>query len=416
MLDEQVARELNSILSDNTARSFVFGGHNYLTLSDRPVAAKTGTTNDFRDAWTIGYTPSLAAGVWVGNNDNTSMKAGAAGSVVAAPIWNAFMERLLVGTPVETFKAPRASSSDKTMLNGQIDIVHKVSVDSLTQRAIPDDCLSDYPEKYITEKTFKETHTILRYVSKYSPLGDAPNNPADDPQYSRWEQVVNAWANGQPGYITSEKPLEYESCELREDTDNDNNQNKSVSLVKPKNNATIKKSPLVITANVGSSVKLDKIELYIDNELIGTLTKTPYRLEYNITDMINGFYTVEALFYEDNGSVQQKSRDVNILLSQQSSDVYLTQPLTGSSVSADDFPYTLSGVASHPDGIKSVSVYYSNSVEKLLINKTTDLDTNQFTLDWLEAPEPADYQLTIEIETNSDEIIESDSILVTITD
>lgn len=56
MLDSQVARMINSILSDNSARAYVFGEKNYLTLDNRPVAAKTGTTNDFRDAWTIGYT------------------------------------------------------------------------------------------------------------------------------------------------------------------------------------------------------------------------------------------------------------------------------------------------------------------------------------------------------------------------
>ncbi|MCX6797628.1 MAG: penicillin-binding transpeptidase domain-containing protein, partial [Candidatus Falkowbacteria bacterium] len=56
VISSQVARQINSILSDNTARAFIFGEKNYLTLPNRPVAAKTGTTNDFKDAWTIGYT------------------------------------------------------------------------------------------------------------------------------------------------------------------------------------------------------------------------------------------------------------------------------------------------------------------------------------------------------------------------
>ncbi|NCC68442.1 MAG: hypothetical protein EOM14_09680 [Clostridia bacterium] len=80
-LDPQVARMVNSILSDNEARSYVFGEKNYLNLGDRPVGAKTGTTNDYHDAWTMGYTPSLVTGVWIGNSDNKGMKGAADGSV-----------------------------------------------------------------------------------------------------------------------------------------------------------------------------------------------------------------------------------------------------------------------------------------------------------------------------------------------
>lgn len=93
---------ISSILSDSQARQEVFG--NALDIS-RPAAVKTGTTQDFRDAWTVGYTPSLAIGVWVGNNDNTPMDS-VAGSLGAAPIWRSLMERFLQGTPVEAFSPP----------------------------------------------------------------------------------------------------------------------------------------------------------------------------------------------------------------------------------------------------------------------------------------------------------------------
>ncbi|MBI2644925.1 PBP1A family penicillin-binding protein [Candidatus Uhrbacteria bacterium] len=107
VFDPEVARNISAILSDQKAREFIFGGHNYLILSDRPAAVKTGTTNDNRDAWTIGYTPSLVTGVWVGNNNNTPMKKGADGSKVAAPIWNEFMTYALKNTPPEPLSADR---------------------------------------------------------------------------------------------------------------------------------------------------------------------------------------------------------------------------------------------------------------------------------------------------------------------
>lgn len=102
VLDAGAAYLITSILSDNGARAEVFG--NALTIS-RPAAVKTGTTESYRDALTIGYTPSLAIGVWVGNNDNSPMD-NVAGSLGAAPIWRQTMEKFLAGTPVEQFRRP----------------------------------------------------------------------------------------------------------------------------------------------------------------------------------------------------------------------------------------------------------------------------------------------------------------------
>ena len=98
---------ITSILSDTEARRPAFGATaGRLELPDRPVAAKTGTTDDRRDGWTIGYTPDLVAGVWVGNADNTPMAAGMSGVSTAAPIWNRFMLRALAGRPVRDFVRP----------------------------------------------------------------------------------------------------------------------------------------------------------------------------------------------------------------------------------------------------------------------------------------------------------------------
>lgn len=93
---------ISSILSDNAARAPIFGGS--LTVSGHTVAVKTGTTNDSRDAWTIGYNPDYAVGVWVGNNDNTAMASG--GSDMAGPIWRNTMTKLLADKPNTQFPVP----------------------------------------------------------------------------------------------------------------------------------------------------------------------------------------------------------------------------------------------------------------------------------------------------------------------
>jgi len=95
---------ITSILSDRQARCPAFGCPNALELS-RPAAAKTGTTNDYRDAWTVGYTPDLVVGVWVGNADNSEMDH-VPGSLGAAPIWHDFMEAALADRPVRNFVRP----------------------------------------------------------------------------------------------------------------------------------------------------------------------------------------------------------------------------------------------------------------------------------------------------------------------
>ncbi|MFQ5944993.1 MAG: penicillin-binding protein [Anaerolineae bacterium] len=106
VLSPQVAHLMNSIFSDNAARAPAFGTNNSLWLGpDRPAGAKTGTTDDYRDAWTIGYVPQLVAAVWVGNADNQPMDR-VPGSVGAAPIWNAFMLAALEGEPVIPFVEP----------------------------------------------------------------------------------------------------------------------------------------------------------------------------------------------------------------------------------------------------------------------------------------------------------------------
>jgi membrane carboxypeptidase/penicillin-binding protein PbpC len=86
VVDEKYAYIINNFLSDNPARWPAFGRSNVLEL-DRPAAVKTGTTNDYKDNWTVGYTPQVAIGVWIGNTDNSAMKK-VSGITGAAPVWN----------------------------------------------------------------------------------------------------------------------------------------------------------------------------------------------------------------------------------------------------------------------------------------------------------------------------------------
>ena len=106
VIEKDVAILVNDILSDNEARAPMFGYNSYLYFYNYQVAAKTGTTQDYRDTWAIGYTPSIVTGVWVGNNNNESMKKEPA-VVLAGYIFHRFMEEALPRFPDKEFEKPK---------------------------------------------------------------------------------------------------------------------------------------------------------------------------------------------------------------------------------------------------------------------------------------------------------------------
>ena len=171
VLSKDTARNINSILSDNNARIPAYGENSALYISSRPVAVKTGTTNDYKDAWIMGYTPNLIVGAWVGNNENTPMEKKVAGFIVA-PLWRKLIDQILPSFPVETFGEPPVVDQNlKPILRGVLGNIDQNSFS-------PD-----------------SVHDILYYVDKTNPLGPAPRSPEDDSQYSAWEYSVRLWAN-----------------------------------------------------------------------------------------------------------------------------------------------------------------------------------------------------------------------------
>jgi len=106
VLPSEVTKLINDILSDNETRTPMFGPRSHLYFENYQVAAKTGTTDNFRDCWTIGYTPSIVVGVWSGNNNNEPMIREQPAATVAGPIWHNFMAEALKKFPKEEFEKP----------------------------------------------------------------------------------------------------------------------------------------------------------------------------------------------------------------------------------------------------------------------------------------------------------------------
>ena len=194
VVDEKYVAMLDYIMSTNDFRAPIFGENNPLKFNNRQVAAKTGTTNEFRDGWTVGFTPSIAVGVWSGNNDNSPMKAGADGINVAAPIWRSFMDKVLNNYSVEKFPKYEEEDTGKDVLNGKIDTEEDVKVCKISEK---DDkvkyCLANDTCSDDKKRDFVDAHTILYYVNKDDPRGDAPKDPEKDPQFENWEKGIEKW-------------------------------------------------------------------------------------------------------------------------------------------------------------------------------------------------------------------------------
>jgi len=187
VLPKEIALKISNILSDNVARTPEFGSDSVLNFPNRDVAVKTGTTDNYRDAWIIGYTPSIAVGAWAGNNDNSPMVKKIAGFIVA-PLWRAFMDTALTQVPNEQFEEPLIE--DETQLKPVLQGIWQGGVLATSTSG----------QKIVTGGP----HTILYWVDKNDPRGPIPENPNIDPQFERWEYSVRLWA--QERGLTEDRP------------------------------------------------------------------------------------------------------------------------------------------------------------------------------------------------------------------
>lgn len=287
VLDRQAALKVVDILSDNNARAYVFGAQSALVLPDRPVAAKTGTTNDWHDGWTMGFTPSLVTGVWVGNNNNKEMKKNADGVLTAGPIWNAFMRRALKGKPVENFNKPDFDTVDKPVLKGEGAGEIKVVIDKISGKLATDWT----PMPLREEKIYKYPHCILHFVNKDDPRGPAPANPGDDPQFANWESAVQTWAQKQ-NYVLENPPSEFDNIHTAE--------NKPSVVVKSPFDRQIVSQDFSVEIFATSPRGIKNIQLFIDDILVGEMQEQPFLTTARLpADLRAGLHTLTAKAFDD---------------------------------------------------------------------------------------------------------------------
>ena len=287
VLPENVALTISDILADEPARQPAFGVHSFLYVDGKDVAVKTGTTNDYRDAWILGYTPSLAVGAWAGNNDNSPMEKKVAGFIVA-PMWHEFMVEALKNYPDEKFKKPATTDNTnlKPVLRGLWQGNQSYFIDSLSGKLA-----TQYtPTETKKEKVVQQVHSILYWVDKNNPLGAAPANPTNDSQFNSWEYAVRKWA--------TEKNLADENQSVIPIATDDIHLPTRMPILQIqglKNSYNKNETLSVAVTNVGI-YPLRKVDLFLNGRYVGSATKSPFTLNVKLSDFgENGDNKIEVI-------------------------------------------------------------------------------------------------------------------------
>jgi len=260
VLSPEASYITSHILSDNNARIDTFGPNSYLNVPGRTVAVKTGTTNDKRDNWTVGYTKGVTVGVWVGNNDNSKMNAKiASGATGASPIWYEIMRNLLTRYPDGLMNKP--------------DKVEALTIDAYLG-GLPKDGYPTRSEYYIKGTEPKATASYYKKLKISKSNGKLANEfeiksgNFEEKDYivftendllssdgkNRWQEAVDAWA-------AEQKDDKYH---VPKETSDASNESVMVSIKNPSDHQKLDDNNVNIKAKITSMEKIKNVKIFIN--------------------------------------------------------------------------------------------------------------------------------------------------------
>lgn len=244
VISPEFPRMVNDILTDLNERSGLFqSSFNLTVFPGYDVALKTGTTNDYRDAWAFGYTPNFAVGVWAGNNDNTPMTAQGSSILAAIPMWNDFLVDALATRDPEVFPSATQEFPEKPTLRGESVVVYEEDGE-------------EYPQ----------VHNILFYVDKNNPRGPEPRN-ARDPQFENWEQAVLDWAKENLSSFNSSYNQDIPDG-ARAAQNTITGANLGIEFINPENGDDIDDKSINLEFEVNTAEDILAIEIYLNDQIL----------------------------------------------------------------------------------------------------------------------------------------------------
>jgi len=293
VLDANTTRIISDMLSDNKARTPLFGANSFMYFGNRDVAGKTGTTNNNRDAWMVGYTPNVAVGVWSGNNDNTPMKRG---SAISGRLWREFMDYAVTRFPNESFNPPHIDDSldIKPIMRGNWLGGESFLIDSISGKL----ATSLTPIETLREVVITNVRNELHWIDRGNPSGPSPSKPGGR-QYENWEYSVQNWWNlNKHRYqiITEEDvPREYDNIHTEE--------NKPVVEIMSPNRLSSYSinNSIPLEINLNSRFEIESFDIFINGTFLGTVRGSSLNFSFVPRDVGN---------ISDNNEIKIIARDI----------------------------------------------------------------------------------------------------------
>ena len=283
---------ISHILSDNVARTQVFGANSLLRIPGKTVAVKTGTTDDKRDNWAVGYTPSIVVGTWVGNNDNSPMNPQIASGVTGAtPIWNRIMSFVLSKKESEEFNKP--------------DNVIALEIDSFSG-GLP---CRDFPKR--SEFFIKGTEPTQDCLVQKTLDGQEyyvflEFDPVSTDGRNRWQEGIDAWAASHPD--SKFRP----PGELKTEPTQDPDEIK-INIKKPSGNSQVDFS-FETEADIKSGRDITKVEFYVDGAIKNTKSGNNSNVKFNFTfaEANKGKHKIKAKAYNEAGRDSESEIEISV--------------------------------------------------------------------------------------------------------
>ena len=279
---------LSHILSDNIARSEIFGTNSYLNIPGKTVAAKTGTTNDKRDNWTLGYTNGITVGVWVGNNDNSPMDPRiASGATGASPIWYRLTLRLLRDYKDGIISQPnkvKALTVD-AYLGGLPKDGYPTRAEYFIEGTEPKDISPFYKKIKISKTSGKLANDVEIRKGEYEEkdfIIITESDPVSTDGKNRWQEAINEWAKGQSD----------DKYHAPTETSSESSDSVAISFKSPQDKQTINNNNIEIQARITSLSNIKNVKMYINEEEVKNLDGNRSELNESV-NLSDGIYEIK---------------------------------------------------------------------------------------------------------------------------
>jgi len=289
VFSEEVAFLTSHILSDNNARMEIFGANSYLNIYGKTVAAKTGTTDDKRDNWTLGFTKDITVGVWVGNNDNSPMNQEIASGITgASPIWHRVMTELLkkyedgIMEKPEKVKAVQIDS----MFGGLPKDENQTRSEYFIEGSEPKDISSFYKKLKISKANGKLANDVEIKNGNYEEkeyIVISENDPISTDGKNRWQDAIDKW-RGEQGDDKYHYPTEV-SDSSKDDV--------VVSIKNPSGEQRLDNNDIEIRAKIISGEKIKNIKIYINGDEIKNINEDTNEINVSI-HLEDGAYELQV--------------------------------------------------------------------------------------------------------------------------